>query len=88
MHPVPIRSASGFTVKSGWASAVLVTETDGSPRVADSRRVELSDPGIPESRQPYHAGFGKARDGGPELAGTSSPPAGAEGGAEHARLNL
>jgi len=30
--------------------------------------VELSDPGIPESRQPYHAGFGTARDGGPELA--------------------
>jgi hypothetical protein len=61
-------SALGFTVKSGWASAVLVTESDGSPKVEDSRRVELSDPGIPGSRQPYHAGFGTARGGGPELA--------------------
>jgi hypothetical protein len=68
MRPVPVRSAAGFTVKSGWASAVLVTGADGSPKVEDSRRVELSDPGIPESRQPYHAGFGTARDGGPELA--------------------
>src|SRR5688500_5697843 len=68
MRLVPARSAAGFTVKSGWASAVLVTETDGLPEVEDSRGVELSDPGIPASRQPYHAGFGTARDGGPELA--------------------
>jgi len=35
--------------------------------VLDSRRVELSDPAMPESRQPYHAGFGTARASGPEL---------------------
>jgi len=33
----------------------------------DSRRVELSDPGIPDARQPYHAGFGTAREAGDEL---------------------
>ena len=61
------RSAVGFTVKSGWAAAVLLTGSPASPRLADSRRIDLSDPAIPESRQPYHAGFGTARDGGPEL---------------------
>lgn len=34
----------------------------------DSRRVELSDPALPESRQPYHAGFGTARLNGPDLS--------------------
>jgi len=34
----------------------------------DSRRIELSDPTIPESRQPYHAGFGTPRNAGPELS--------------------
>ncbi len=62
------RAAVGFTVKSGWAAAVLLIGPPTSPRVADSRRVELSDPVIPESRQPYHAGFGTARGSGPELS--------------------
>ena len=61
------RAAVGFTVKSGWASAVLLTGTSADPHVADSRRVEISDPGIPDSKQPYHAGFGTARDAGDEL---------------------
>ena len=57
----PDRAAIGFTVKSGWASAVLLIGSATSPSVKDSRRVELSDPAVPESRQPYHAGFGTAR---------------------------
>lgn len=64
-HPV---AAVGFTVKSGWASAVLVSGSTTSPQVVDSRRVELSDPGVPESRQPYHDGFGTARRRGAELS--------------------
>lgn len=60
-------AAIGVTVKSGWASVVLLCGPADSPRVADSRRIELSDPAIPESRQPYHAGFGTARAGGLEL---------------------
>jgi hypothetical protein len=55
------RAAVGFSVKSGWASAVLVTGSPASPVVVRSERVELSDPEMPESRQPYHAGFGTAR---------------------------
>jgi hypothetical protein len=58
------RAAIGFTVKSGWASAVLLAGPSVSPRVLDSRKVELSDPGSPASRQPYHAGFGTARQKG------------------------
>lgn len=54
----------GFTVKSGWASAVLVGGSPAAPRVVDSRRIDLSDPAVPESRQPYHAGFGTARAAG------------------------
>jgi len=62
------RAAIGFTVKSGWASAVLLAGSAELPQIVDSRRIELSDPAIPESRQPYHAGFGTAREAGPELS--------------------
>lgn len=62
------RAAIGFTVKSGWACAVLVSGARISPVVVESRRVELSDPAIPDARQPYHAGFGAARDAGKELS--------------------
>jgi len=61
------QAAAGFTVKSGWARAVLIGGTRSSPRLVDSRRVEISDPDIPDAKQPYHAGFGTARDAGDEL---------------------
>lgn len=61
-------AASGFTVKSGWASAVLLTGSATSTEVADSRRIDLSDPDIEDARQPYHAGFGTARQSGRELS--------------------
>jgi hypothetical protein len=63
----PERAAAGFTVKSGWACAVLIGGTPESLRLIDSRRVEISDPDIPDATQPYHAGFGTARDSGAEL---------------------
>ena len=61
------RAALGFTVKSGWTCAVLLSGPAASPRVVDTRRIDLSDPAVPEARQPYHAGFGTSRGGGPEL---------------------
>ena len=61
------RAAIGLTVKSGWAATVLLIGSPGSPHLADSRRIDLSDPASPESRQPYHAGFGTARSSGGEL---------------------
>jgi len=62
------QAALGFTVKSGWASAVLVAGPRAAPQVIDCRRAELSDPSVPDSRQPYHDGFGTARREGPELS--------------------
>jgi hypothetical protein len=61
------RAAVGFTVKSGWAAAVLVTGSAADPVVTRSCRVQISDPDIPDTTQPYHAGFGTARDAGDEL---------------------
>ncbi len=51
----PRRTALGFRVKSGWATAVLVVGPARAPRVADRRAVQLSDPAVPGTRQPYHA---------------------------------
>jgi len=49
----------GFRVKSGWAAVVLLTRLGDAPQLADVNRVELSDPRLPETRQPYHARMGK-----------------------------
>jgi hypothetical protein len=61
-------SAVGFTVKSGWAAAVVLSGRAKSPRVVASRLIHLSDPAVKQSRQPYHAGFATARRPGPELS--------------------
>jgi hypothetical protein len=61
-------AATGFTIKSGWACAVLVAGPAGSPSVVDARTIELCNPDVPDSRQPYHAGFGTARAAGPRLS--------------------
>lgn len=47
----------GFRVHSGWATAVLLVGTAAFPEVADSRVVQLADPSVPDSHQPYHAGL-------------------------------
>ena len=52
-------AAPGFRVKSGWAAAVLLTGPIGSPALRDNRVIDLSDPRVPETRQPYHATFGQ-----------------------------
>jgi hypothetical protein len=62
------RAAIGVTVKSGWASAVLIAPAATELCVLDSRRLDLSDPSNPAARQPYHDGFGTARAAGSGLA--------------------
>jgi len=47
----------GFRVKSGWTMAVLLSGSASAPKVVDRRRVELADPAVPESTQPFHAGL-------------------------------
>src|ERR687897_2120143 len=60
--------AIGFTVKSGWTAAVVVGGTRAAPAVLQTSRLDLSDPAIPDSRQPYHAGFATPRDAGRQLS--------------------
>lgn len=49
----------GFRVKSGWAATVLVAGPAQCPRLIAKRPIDLCDPEVPESRQPYHAGMGQ-----------------------------
>ena len=52
-------AALGLRVKSGWAAVVLLVDRAHSPQLCDVNRVELCDPRLPETRQPYHAGTGE-----------------------------
>jgi len=52
-------AALGFRVKSGWAGVVLLKGPIGLPVLRDNRVIDLSDPRVPETRQPYHATFGE-----------------------------
>jgi hypothetical protein len=52
-------AALGFRVKSGWAAVVLLTKPAHLLKLCDVNRVELCDPRLPETRQPYHAAMGK-----------------------------
>ncbi len=53
------RASLGFRVRSGWATAVLLSGPAKSPRLVNHRTIELSDPRLPETKQPYHASMGK-----------------------------
>jgi hypothetical protein len=52
------KAAVGIRVKSGWASAVVVSAGGDGLRFLSRARLLLSDPHIPKSAQPYHRGFG------------------------------
>lgn len=54
MHGL-MHAALGFRAHSGWAALVVVGGSRRSPGVLDRRRIELADPAIPGSKQPYHA---------------------------------
>jgi hypothetical protein len=58
MHRADLVSTLGFRVRSGLATAALVTGPSEALRVCRLAQVELCDPGFPETRQPYHAAFG------------------------------
>src|SRR2546430_15323648 len=61
------QAAVGFRVKSGWATAVRLVGPARAPHVAAGRVIELSDPAVPTSRQPYHAVMGAAPAHGAKL---------------------
>jgi hypothetical protein len=53
--PKAIPAALGFRVKSGWAMAVLLVGPRNAPKLVKCQAVLLSDPKIPQSKQPCHA---------------------------------
>jgi hypothetical protein len=57
LEPIPklIPAALGFRVKSGWAMAVLLVGPANAPKLVKCQAVLLSDPKIPQSKQPCHA---------------------------------
>ena len=53
-------TAIGLRVKSGHAVAVILQGSVESPTPVARQVVELCDPAVAETRQPYHSGFGQA----------------------------
>jgi hypothetical protein len=51
------RVAIGFRVRTARATAVVVTGSPDSPQVLERRALVLSDPDVPWSGQPFHAGL-------------------------------
>ena len=49
--------ALGFRVKSGFAIAVVLRGSAAAPEAVSRHVVQLSDPDVAETRQPYHHGF-------------------------------
>jgi hypothetical protein len=49
--------ALGLRVHLGWAAGVALAAGDGALRVVGRRRLELVDPALPESHEPYHAAW-------------------------------
>jgi len=49
--------ALGFRVKSGFAIAVVLRGSASAPEAVSRHIIELSDPDVAETRQPYHRGF-------------------------------
>ena len=60
--------ALGFRVKSGLAIAVALAGPAASPAALARVVVELSDPTINATRQPFHAGRGAAQENQAEIA--------------------
>src|SRR5262245_49870985 len=61
-------TAIGLRIKSGYAIAIVLTGRAESPTIVSRRIVELSDPKIIETRQPYHNGFGTEHEDPREIA--------------------
>jgi hypothetical protein len=61
-------TAVGFRVKSGYAIAVVLGGSRAAPTAIERRIVELSDPKVAESKQPYHHGFYKTEEDEREIA--------------------
>lgn len=64
----PTPAALGFRVKSGWAMAVLLAGPPNLPKLVRCQAILLSDPKIPQSKQPHHAALDRPGKEGKALA--------------------
>jgi hypothetical protein len=53
-----VPAAIGLRVHSGWAALVVVGGSPRAPEISSRRRIEMADPQLPGSQQPYHAAEG------------------------------
>jgi hypothetical protein len=60
--------ALGFRIKSGRAIAVAVAGPSEAPAIVLRCQIALCDPDVAATRQPYHDGFGTAREDQQEIA--------------------
>jgi hypothetical protein len=60
--------AVGFRVKSGFAVAVALEGPASAPNAISRCVIAMSDPAVPETRQPYHDGFYKTEEDSREIA--------------------
>ena len=60
--------AIGFRVKSGYAIAIVVGGRARAPAAVARHIVELSDPDVASTKQPYHSGVGEAEEDQREIA--------------------
>lgn len=60
-------AALGLRVKSGWAMAVLLAGSPSAPRMVIRQWLELTDPSVPGSSQPYHAVMGASAADKPDV---------------------
>jgi len=61
------RLALGLRVKSGYAIAVVLSAPVDAPSIVARRVVELCDPDVAETRQPYHHGLYTHEDDTPAI---------------------
>lgn len=52
--PKPQRAALGVRTHSGWAAAILLSGPVGAPQILERRRIQLCDPAMEGSKQPFH----------------------------------
>src|SRR6266508_6597711 len=62
-------TAVGLRTHSGWAALVAVAGSPRSPEILLRRRIELADPRVPGSKQPYHAAEGESLPAAAKIVG-------------------
>ena len=68
-------AAVGMRVRTGRAVAVLLAGPSDAPQLVERRELRLWDPGVPESRQPFHAALGLSAEDSAQVLRRATTPA-------------